>query len=172
MEIPAGTLEALLREDGIHVPDRGGAERMVHCFTDGHDDTNSSMAVNVTKNVFHCHACKAKGNAWTYLETHRGLAKAEVARVLKRMGATEERIAAWAREHQGEQDTRRGYPKHVRAIPELERGRRKIADHDYRTADGTLICRVARYETDPSRPGLPKCMPFTPRSEGGWCCAR
>ena len=166
-----GTLEALLREDGIEVPPGSGSERKLHCFAEGHEDKNQSMNVNVTDNVFHCHACKIKGNAWTYLREHRGMSNAEVARKLKAMGATEEGIAAWARQHESEKNRQKGLPKWVQAIPDIDAGRRKIAEHDYTLADGTLVCRVARYETDDKRPSLPKCRPFTPRTAGGWWCA-
>jgi len=177
IEAPSGTLEALLREDGIQVPEGSRPERMVRCWTGTHDDKTPSMSVNVTKNMYKCHTagCGAEGNAWTYLRDKRGLGKADIARKLKSMGATEERMAAWARQDSEgwrqpdpQPAAKNERPRWMRAIPDIDRGRKKIAEHDYHGADGTLLCRVARYEKDEKQPGAPKCKPYVPCSSGGW----
>jgi len=49
-----------------------------------HSDTNPSFYVNPKTGQYDCKACEAAGNAWTFLEKHAGLSKAEAAKVLKK----------------------------------------------------------------------------------------
>ena len=158
MDIPAGTLETLLREDGIEVPDSNRDEKMIHCFGGTHEDTTPSMAINRPDNLYFCQSCKIKGNAYNYLNEHRSLEPREAWKVLERFSGAKPASAAKA------QKKKLTWTQNI--YPTLF-DRPKIAEHEYRLADGRLICTVARYDKPKGADG-PKCLPFTPCSTGGW----
>ena len=76
------TIERLLWEDGIQLPD-GGTERAIKCFNPHHDDSSPSMSVNVANGVYYCHGCGSTGNAYHYLVDFRGFQKKEAMEHLK-----------------------------------------------------------------------------------------
>ena len=80
-------LQRLLEADGIKLPSGGGAEKAVRCFGPNHDDTTASMSVNVARDVYNCHGCGLKGNAWTYLTEVRGHDRARAVEILEQHGA-------------------------------------------------------------------------------------
>lgn len=55
----APLVEAQLRKLGLDVVSWSGDEANVRCTF--HDDTNPSMRVNVTKGLYYCHGCGARG---------------------------------------------------------------------------------------------------------------
>lgn len=49
-----------------------------------HDDSNPSLHIDPKTGRYDCKACEASGNAWTFLEKHEGLSRAEAAVLLKK----------------------------------------------------------------------------------------
>ena len=85
-------LLALLEGDEITLPGRG-EERQIKCFNPHHhDDDTPSMRVNVVKEVYHCHGCDIRGNAWSYLTEIRGYSPQNATVMLKGMGWTPETL--------------------------------------------------------------------------------
>ncbi len=112
-------LQAVLEKDGIHLPKGGGANKSIKCFMPGHDDDSPSMSVNVAKDVFFCHGCKAKGNAYTYLTEVRGCTKKEALEILESHGATQANLSHYqAKDSENKAErtrARKGQPRHVKA---------------------------------------------------------
>ena len=167
MDIPAGTLEILLREDGIILPTAGDAEKMIHCFSEGHEDSHPSMAVNVVKGLYRCHGCGTKGDSYTYLIEQRGLSKSDAMDALKGRGWNDERLSAAQETRKAIEGSEKGLPKWTDKTWASLKGRPQIGEHDFRLEDGTLIARLIRYASPDSGKG-PKVLPFTPCSKGGW----
>ena len=155
MDIPAGTLERILREDGIVVPDGASAERMVSCWLPGHDDKKASMAVNVTKGAWFCHVCQIGGNEVQYLMTQRGMERNEAKELVTGISGSSTYAEARSKQARQWENKNKARPYWVETIPEIERGNRAIADHLYHLADGTLACHVRRYST--KKASDPKC---------------
>lgn len=167
MDIPVGTLEAVLREDGIELPPGETSERKIKCFNPNHDDKNPSMYVNVSKGTYFCHGCPTKGDAVDYLSDFRGMSKRDVMQYLRGKNWPDAKIThAWA-EKEKRDGAKKNLPRHSQDTWPSHKGRPAIATHDYQAADGTLICRLIRYANKPGAK-LPKVFPFTPCSTGGW----
>ena len=49
-----------------------------------HKDNKPSLSINITNGVYYCHACGAKGNVITFLESYAGLTFAEAVKELAR----------------------------------------------------------------------------------------
>ena len=144
-------LELLLAEDGIHLPEAGGAEKTIRCFSPSHEDSSPSMSINVAHDRYFCHGCGIKGGTYTYLTDIRGLAKKEAFDKLRKMGATDEHIGSQInRKREGEQANKR-LPKTSFGIPDAtgkDGHRRKVAEYNYTNEAGELLFVVARYEWD------------------------
>ena len=169
-DIPVGTFELLLQEDGIQLPTTGGAEKPIRCFLPNHGghDKTPSASVNVVKGTFYCHKCDIGLNAVTYLKEMRGLANEDISKELGQQGWDDRRIQAAQDKQREYEQHRQGRPKWTDKTWASLKGRAQIASHDYLAADGTLVCRLIRYKKKPEEKG-PKCLPFTPASqEGGW----
>ena len=87
-------MEKLLAEDGINLPSKGGAEKLIRCFSPHHDDKTASMSVNVAKDRYICFGCGLQGGPYTYLANVRGVGKQAALQTLKNMGAPEEFVRA------------------------------------------------------------------------------
>ena len=166
-----GALEVLLDSDGIKLSGHG-EERSIKCFNRHHKSDVPSLRVNVVKGTYHCHGCGIRGNAWSYLKKN-GYSDRNIKHILSRLGWTDgtirhalDQIATWERERQG-------WAKYIDGDPYPAFGGRNgvprakcIAQHEYRRADGHLICVRYRYEKLHKK--IPKILTFTPSSRGGW----
>lgn len=72
---------ALMQAHGIDLQERG-REWTGRCPF--HDDRHPSMSVNPIKNVYHCHACGAGGDAFTFVMAHY---RCEFTEAVKRLAA-------------------------------------------------------------------------------------
>ena len=61
----------LLSHFGFEIKTNGKHQVKIHCPF--HDDTNPSCGVNLTKKVFHCFSCQAKGNILDFYARMEGL---------------------------------------------------------------------------------------------------
>ena len=153
--MPTPTLVDLLAADGVTVKGTGNNWLGLCPF---HDDKTSSFNVDPEKGVYFCHGCGAKGNAYQYLTRKRDLTPAEAKAIL---GESQPRPAADAKP-----------PTVYSSLP-----RRRIATHEYRDADGTLILAVCRYADLPAgatkeeRRKWRKVDQWTP-VDGGWIAKR
>lgn len=171
-ELPQGALIALLEGDGITLPGHG-EERQIRCFNPHHNDDTPSMRMNVVKEVYHCHGCDISGNAWTYLTEIRGYSKQNAADMLKQLGWTPETLRQAKEQVAKAQQESSGQATFTRRPYEFVGGEKwgtprakAIAQHEYRLADGNLICTRYRYERLHKK--NPKVLTFTPASGGGW----
>ena len=152
---------------------------MVRCFSPAHDDSSPSCSVNLVKGVYSCHGCGIKGNAFTYLVGIRGISREEAGKLLSEKGWNDEGIAKLREDHQQEIDRKQGLPAYVDDVRPYLRSKKGedvaklIATHDYKLGDGTLVCRLGRYEklNKENKGNVPKVLPYTPRGGGGfWNC--
>ena len=161
-------LVALLRRDGVEIPDNDRVEKRVLCWV--HDDHEPSMDVNSGSGLFHCKSCGASGNIWTYLERDRGFTRRQAWETLRNLGMADPAIDAEAARGDELRERRR----------QVEKGRPRSTDspwfedhivlrHEYRLG-ARLLVLVARYDDEVRVDGrkLPKVLPYTPRSGGGW----
>ena len=168
-------LESLLAEDGHDIPTAGGTQKMIRCPSPHHDDKNPSCSVNLAEGVYKCFSCGIGGNAYGYLVDIRGLDTKDAMDILKAKGWKEEGRTLLKEAHQNEANRKKGRPTQVEAPLTYIRNKsgqniaQMISTHDYQTADGTLVCRVARYEKlIKEKVRVPKILPYTPRTGGGW----
>lgn len=135
-------LQALLENDGIKLPTAGGAEKSIKCFMLGHDDDTPSMSVNIAKDLYYCHGCKAKGNPYTYLTDVRGCSKKEALRILETYGATSEHREYYQTKHN----------EHKRETAKARKGEMKQADKPYdslgKNFNGYLAATYHYYRPD------------------------
>ena len=171
--IPPGALEFLLQQDGIDLPGKG-QERQIKCFNPHHNyDFRPSMRVNVVLGVYHCYGCDISGNSWTYLTQIRGFSPQEARAILKDLGWPAElfrHALKKANEYTARKLGRATYTPDPYML--LGRGRvraRAIGKHEYRLADGKLICLRVRYEKKSNR--MSKVWSYTPCGKGGWWVA-
>lgn len=165
-------LATVLARDDIELPGRG-VERMISCFNPHHrDDTAMSMRVDTVRGVYRCYGCGIQGNSWTYLTRIRGLEPQVANDLLEELGWTDE-LFHWSRDWDGEQErVKSGVAKYLDEPRTIVGGRgnmplaRAIAEHEYRLADGRLLCVCHRYEHIHRR--IPKCLTFTTSHRGGW----
>ena len=167
-------IERLLAEDGIHLPEAGGAQKSIKCFNPAHDDGKPSMSVNVAKDNYYCHACGFKGGPYTYLRDVRGLQKAECFKVLRSIGASDDYVTTQIRQkREGEQANKR-LPKAISKIPAAagkQREKQRVAEYNYTDEAGELLFVVARYEWDsPTGKRNKTFLQFTKRKheDGYW----
>ena len=169
-KILPGALEALLVSDNIALPG-SGAERSIKCFNPHHDDDNPSMSVNIVKGTYYCHACDVRGNAWSYLTEIRKYSAVAARQLLIGLGWIGEQFELAKKETKAKVDRKAGLATHCNTPYPFsfnrDRTRRAkcIAKHEYRSADGRLICLRQRYE---KVKGCAKILSFTPSSGGGW----
>lgn len=76
-------------ELGIVLPDRGGQEAAISCFSNPtahkRDDRNASCSVSLTSGLWACHGCGQKGNAYQ-AALSLGYAEARAAELAKQFG--------------------------------------------------------------------------------------
>ena len=174
-EQPIGSsiLVKLLEEDHIRIPQNNNVEKMVFCFSPYHDNTKTpSMSINTMEGVYYCHSCGIKGNAYSYLTAIRGYAEKRAVETLKGHGWGEAGIKEMAAKLAEREQKKKGRPLLVNEPYEvlIKNGKpiaRQEAIHDYKTADGAIVCRVIRYEAL-GQEKAPKIKPYTPKKEGGW----
>jgi len=165
----ASTLPLLLKEDGYMPTSESGDQFMYHCFNPNHQDDNPSLAVNVTKGLYHCFGCGIKGNSYHYLTEYRNLDKAAAMKLLKEnYGWSDERIEMSEEKRKQAETKRQGLPNIYQQLPE----KNVVATHDYNLPNGALVCRVLRFKQKVrgSKREQPKTISYTPRSKGGWWC--
>ena len=126
------SLVDLLSEDGVKLTGTG-TNRLGLCPF--HEDSTSSFNVNPDKErggVYFCHGCGAKGDAYTYLTTKRGLTAADAMAIV------------------GDPATAPAPKPETppRVYPNLPR--RRTGQHPYRDADGTVFAMVCRYAPLPA----------------------
>ena len=161
-------LADLMIEDGATL-EGTGAERMRLCFA--HNEKTPSMAVNVTKGVFHCHGCGYSGNVVTYLKDVRDLTGRDAFNLLKeRFGWTMETYRTGYAQSAAH-DTKKAEEElePPRWCPEIYPwiGTQKhIRTHEYTDASGKIRHVTARYDkpTEPLPQGRKpvKTLPFVP----------
>ena len=168
-------LEKLLLEDGIHLPQKGGAEKMIRCFSPNHDDRTASMSVNVAKDRYHCFGCGLAGGPYTYLTEIRQLSSKQAMELLDKRGAPKYYTRAEINQRQEKETSNKRQPKKVTQIPRqiTNKGITKnlVGQYDYTTYDGEILFCVARYEWDNSTGKRSKSfLQFTKRrtAEGWW----
>ena len=175
-------LQTLLERDNIPLPKTGGAEKAIKCFMPNHDDDSPSMSVNVQKDLYFCHGCKAKGNAYTYLTEVRGYGKSEAMEILEGLGATKAHLDHYqATDKQNREQrakTQSGLPKTAKA-PYERLGKAELAA-TYRyykpddLADQKHPIIVQRWEEKQKnqKTGEPKTkktlLTFLPRAQGDY----
>lgn len=173
-ELPKGALIVLLESDGITLPGRG-EERSIKCFNPYHHDDTPSMRVNVVREVYRCYLCDISGNAWTYLTKIRGYTEANATEILKNLGWTPGTFRHAKNQAQKAQEASSGQARLVAMPPDVVGGKegvpraKCIAQHEYRRADGQLIC--VRYRYEKIHKLIPRVRTFTPASNGDWWCA-
>lgn len=159
----------ILREDGVAIPDTAAVEKRVQCWAPGHRDSNPSMYVNATTGQYKCHGCHIEGNAWTYLREFRGLTGRKAFEVLTGLGWQPDRIEATeqrAVEYAEERDRQRaGMPRHTERYY-FESS--IVATHDYRTAEGDLVCRLQRHNRALDPKLRNEFITYVPAADGGW----
>ena len=167
-------LEELLLEDGIPLPEKGGADKMVLCWI--HDEKTPSMSVNVAKGVYNCHGCGASGNAYQYLTECRKYSEQEAMQRLEELGATDTYKDAMHRQAKDAEAVHKRLPKRIKQPYEAlgrDKKAKRTALYEYTDAAGDLVFHVGRYE-EPREGKKPKktFIPFTPCSDGGlWVAA-
>ena len=161
-------LQALLAEDGIHLPDAGGAEKAIKCFSPAHEDTAPSMSVNVAKGLYLCHACGIKGNAYTYLTEIRGVSPKEAMQRLEEAGMTKPQTEAFAQRNKQFKADRSGMPKPVRKPYDQMKDHDLADEYRYVNEKGGLLWLVRRYEHRTVTGKSKTFLPFTPNPDGGW----
>lgn len=73
-ELPELTIEQVLRHYGAKDIPQGSGWKSMRCpFTQFHDDSNPSAAVNHGKNKFRCHACGTAGDPFDIIQTMEGM---------------------------------------------------------------------------------------------------
>ena len=165
-------LAAVLERDGIALPGHG-AEHVIACFNPHNlNDAAMSMRIDTVRGVYRCYGCGIRGNSWTYLTRIRGLEPRAAKALLAELGWPEE-LFRWSLDwHEEQERVKSGAAKYMDEPRTMVGGRdgvplaRAIAQHDYRLADGRLVCVRYRYERIHRR--IPKCLTFTPSQRGGW----
>ena len=154
------SLVELLAEDGVRLTGTG-TNRLGLCPF--HEDRTSSFNVNPEKGkggVYFCHGCGVKGDVYTYLTTKRGMTPAEAMAIVGDPATAPASTAP---------------PDPPRVYSSLPR--RRIGEHQYREADGTVfavVCRYAKLPADATKDEQRKwrkCDQWTP-VEGGWVAKR
>ena len=169
-------LERLLAEDGFVLPTAGGSNKKILCPF--HAEKTPSCNVNVTTGEFYCFGCGAGGNTLSYLLRYRNLRMPEAKAVLKEAGWHDEGLVRMVSSHERLAGRKKGRPPQFDKIPTRIRNaggmdtHTKIAEHEYRLAEGKLICIRARYAPINEELGGKKhkkeIRPYTPRKEGGY----
>ena len=164
-------LQELLAEDGVRLPEGGGAEKSIKCFSPHHEDSSPSMSVNVAKGLYRCHGCGIKGNAYQYLTDIRGWEPQRAMQRLEESGATREQTSTFVQRQAEHEASHAGRPKSVKEpYPRLGDGSECVDESDYTNGEGDLVFRVCRYEQKSTKPKKRKTfLPFTKQPEpGGW----
>lgn len=162
MKASKGALIALLTEDKYFKAPKGrGAEKMIRCFNPNHEDSTPSMAVNVSKGLYHCHGCGISGDAYSYLHYIRALPKDEISTYLLETHAwTPEKIALSASRIKGGEEASQMRPEWTNKLPD-----NAVSKHEYFNDDGSPAMMFMRFAATRKRKTY---AVFTPRSEGGY----
>ncbi len=177
-------LQALLKEDGITLPQSDWAEKLIKCFMPSHDDNTPSMSVNVAKDVYFCHGCNATGNPYTYLTEVRGCSKQEALQILEQRGATKQNMGYYQAkdsEHKKERKReRKGVPKCVKtpytSLGPKYKGNLAATYHYYRPDDielkNPIIVQRWEEKVEDRKTGKPRAkktlLTFVPSKQSGY----
>ena len=164
-------LAELLKEDGVKFTNTSGSNWQAHCFV--HKDDSPSLSVDVTKGVYYCFGCQAKGNAYTYLTDYRSMSDKEAVEYMVAHGEWNEHkvaheITSSDDMKQEAEDKKKRLPKWHKQIWTKHQGLPLFKEHDYRDADGRLILKVCRYEGLKHGKRKKSFMQYTPAKRGGW----
>ena len=131
------TLAELLAEDGVKLI-RSGNQHV--CLCPFHKEKTPSCSVDLDRSLYHCFGCPAKGDAVDYLVEARKWTKA---RALQHVKGTAPSRVSNRRTNDQKPEGRSEAPKTQPAfITDLPQNAHSI--HDYFTADGKLVFKVAR----------------------------
>ena len=177
-------LQTLLERDGIMLPE-GGVEKSIRCFSPNHDDDDPSMSVNVVENVYYCHGCGYKGNAYTYLTEHKGMSQKEAMETLESLGAGSDYVQHYkdkaGKDKEEQSRTRSGQPRHTdkpygklskESTAKLVSTYHYYESGDTERANPIIVQRWEEKKTVKEKIKIKKTfLTYTPRSEGGYWVA-
>ena len=117
-------ITTILEYYGAVVPTRGGWAKLKCPF---HDDSHASAAVNLKDNIFKCHGCQYKGDAYAIIMLKEGVGFREAIILAKRIFDQSGKVLPQRPARSGGIPRRTGYNNGAR--PENALGRRARATH-------------------------------------------
>lgn len=117
-------ITTILEYYGAVVPTRSGWAKLKCPF---HDDSHASAAVNLKDNIFKCHGCQYKGDAYAIIMLKEGVGFREAIILAKRIFDQSGKVLPQRPARSGGLPRRTGYNDGTR--PENALGRRARATH-------------------------------------------